>query len=236
MRLFKNKTEEDVVITIGAISRVIPAEDEYDLSLDFSNESLHESTTLIELLGLGTDKYVLNDGNGDLSVTDAINLVCGIYATRISLVGDSDAGIPRIAIQAAAIPEASVEFVLGVTSEMSPSQVIETVSDPIPEDKTLHLLFARASCCPSSDVNNVKNSMLVEIIYREVWEEETYDHLFGKSYLDIECSADFPASSRCWDGTPMIGDGETTVLVIRRSIFGNVEDQDTLVAVRGYIV
>jgi hypothetical protein len=151
------------------------------------------------------------------------------------IVGDSDAGILRVASQTSAIPSTATEFVLGVTGEMSPDQVIETVSDSIPLGKTLHLLFARASCEPLQDANNVKNMMLVELIYREVYEGETYDHLFGKSYLDIECSADFPASTRCWDGAEMIGYDANSVFVIRRSIFGNVDDQDTIVAVRGYI-
>jgi hypothetical protein len=150
------------------------------------------------------------------------------------LLGDSDIGIVRVAIQSAAIPNTSTEFILGVTGEMSPGQVIETISDPIPLNKTLHLLFARASCRPLQDANGVKNTMLVELIYREVYEGETYDHLFGKSYLDLECSADFPASSRCFDGAEIKGYDEYSVFVIRRSIFGNVDNQDTIVAVRGY--
>jgi hypothetical protein len=132
------------------------------------------------------------------------------------------------------LPKESIEFVLGVTSELNPSQSIETVSDPIPEGCVLHLLAARASCNPVEDVNRIRNSLMVELIYREVWEGETYDHLFGKSYLLLECSVDFPASSRCWDGTEMIGDGINTVFVIRRTVTGNVEAQDTMVAVRGY--
>jgi len=133
-------------------------------------------------------------------------------------------------------PKESIEFVLGVTGELNPSQIIETVSDPISEGSVLHLLFAHASCNPVEDANHVKNSLMVELLYREVWEGETYDHLFGKSYLQLECSANFPASSRCWDGTEMVGDGINTVFVIRRTVTGNVKAQDTMVAVRGYYV
>ncbi len=133
------------------------------------------------------------------------------------------------------IPDGTAPFVLGVTSEMSPGQTIETVSDPIPLGEILRVVFARASCRPLHDVNGVKNVLLVELLYREVWESETYDHLFGKSYLELDCSADFPAESLCWDTTPMIGDGETTTFVIRRTVFGNVSNQDTMVAVRGYL-
>jgi len=134
------------------------------------------------------------------------------------------------------IPEGSASFVLGITSEMNPGEAIETVSDPIPEGSTLHLLFARASCRPVEDEDKVRNVVMVELIYREVWEGETYDHLVGKSFLDMDCSADFPASSQCWDGTEMVGDGVNTVFVIRRTVYGNVEAQDTVVAVRGYLV
>jgi len=156
-------------------------------------------------------------------------------AQEVLLVGDSDAGVARVAVQGASIPSSATSFVLGVSSEMSPGQTIETVSDPIPEGGVLRLLFARATCKPVEDVNHVKNTLLVELLYREVWESETYDHLFGKSYLDVECQAPFSADSKCWDGVEMVGDGVDTVFVIRRTVFGEIDDQDTMVAVRGYI-
>jgi hypothetical protein len=155
---------------------------------------------------------------------------------EVTLVGDAEGGITRVAAQAAAIPANGVEFALGCSGELDASQSIETVSDIIPLGHTLKLLMARASCRPLIDANGVKNIMLVELLWKEIWDDETYYHLFGKSYLDLECAADFPASSVCFDGAPMIGDGETTQFVIRRTIIGNCNAQDTLVAIRGYTV
>lgn len=162
---------------------------------------------------------------------------CACCSSRqgVLLIGDTKSGVARVGVQLASAPEDSDEFTLGITSELNPGEAIETVSDPIPEGKTLHLLFARASCRPLEDANQVRNVLMVELIYREVWEGETYDHLFGKSFLDIDCSAEFPASSQCWDGTEMVGDGVNTVFVIRRTVYGNVNAQDTVVAVRGYL-
>lgn len=153
---------------------------------------------------------------------------------EVSLVGDAEGGITRVAVQAAAIPGSAVEFALGCSGELDAAQSIETVSDIIPLGYTLRILMARASCRPLADANGVKNVLMVELLWKEVWDDETYYHLFGKSYLDLECAADFPASHVCFDGAPMIGDGESTQFVIRRTIIGNCNAQDTLVAVRGY--
>jgi hypothetical protein len=153
---------------------------------------------------------------------------------NVKLIGDSDIGLPRIATQGAAIPANAMEFVLGCSGELNAGQSVDTVSAVIPAGSTLRILMARASCRPLVDANGVKNYMLVELLWKEVWDEEEFYHLFGKSYLEIECSADFAASFTCFDGAPMIGDGETTRFIIRRTIIGNCDAQDTIVAVRGY--
>lgn len=153
---------------------------------------------------------------------------------EVSLVGDSILGIPRVAAQDAAIPLNATEFALGCTGELDAGQSIETASIVIPSGHTLRLLMARASCRPLTDANGVKNYLLVELLWKEIWDDEEYYHLFGKSYLDLECDAHFPASYVCFNGAPMIGDGETTQFVIRRTILGNCNAQDTIVAVRGY--
>jgi hypothetical protein len=76
-RILKNKTEEDVDVVYGTTTVVVEASSQRDLSLTFENWQLAASTSLIELIGQGVDKYQLNDGINDLSVSDAIDLVRG---------------------------------------------------------------------------------------------------------------------------------------------------------------
>lgn len=226
----------------------------YSIADDFPNqrvcpETLEDSITTnitsatYEYLNIFNDtcqlffNTTLSEGDATL-LTEIVNTHTGnpppLPAQEVVLAGDSDAGVARVAVQAAAIPTGSTEFALAVGGELSDGQSVETVSDALPEDTTLRLLFARATCRPMQDSGGVKNVMLVELIYREVVDDEPYDHLFGKTYLDVECEAEFPASTMCIDGTVMVGDGESTFFVIRRTIFGNLDDQDTFVVVRGY--
>jgi len=233
----------------------------YSIATDFPNnricpETLEDSIQTNILSAAYEYMNIVNDAcmlffSSLLSESDATLLLAIVNThtgnpppmppSEVILVGDSDAGIPRVAVQPSAIPSVGVEFCLGVTSEMYPTgsppvDTSETESDIIPIGKTLHMLFARASCAPKFDSVNVPIYMLVELIWREVFEAETYDHLFGKSYLFVECQADFPSSSVCFDGTSMVGDGATTRFVIRRTVFGAVDIIDTIVAVRGYYI
>lgn len=87
MRLLKNKTEEDLILTDGSPSISIPANDEFDLSVAWKPHQIAESDQLVEALGQGIDKYQLNDGTDDLSVAAAIDLVRG-YWQRLPLSPD----------------------------------------------------------------------------------------------------------------------------------------------------
>lgn len=76
-RLFTNKTLEPVEISYGNRTQVILAESSYDLSLTFKPFELAACDGLLVLLAQGTDKYQLNDGLSDLSVSAAIDLIRG---------------------------------------------------------------------------------------------------------------------------------------------------------------
>lgn len=85
MRLFKNKTASPASIVCGRNTRIVPGNDEYDLLLDFTQDELRTSDSLVELLGQGADKYVLNDGATDLSVSKAIDLIRGYAPSEVKI-------------------------------------------------------------------------------------------------------------------------------------------------------
>lgn len=76
-RILKNKTSEECFVTHGTRSVGVSAGDQVDLSDFFALFELASSDSLIELLGQGTSKYVLNDGSRDLSVSEAFDLIRG---------------------------------------------------------------------------------------------------------------------------------------------------------------
>lgn len=78
MRLLKNKTAEDLKLDDMDPGIVVAANSEEDLSVNWQPWQLTASAQLIEAIGQGVDKYQLNDGTNDLSVSDAINLLRGI--------------------------------------------------------------------------------------------------------------------------------------------------------------
>jgi hypothetical protein len=84
-RIFKNKTSEDVEVKYNTIAQVIPANSQADLEDMFEHWQLAASSSLIELLGQGTDKYQLNDGSADLSVTKAIDLLHDHHPTTVAI-------------------------------------------------------------------------------------------------------------------------------------------------------
>ena len=83
-RIFKNKTSEEVGVSYGTVTQTIDANSQYDLSLTFESWQLAASKSLIELIGQGVDKYQLNDGINDLSVSDAIDLLRGYSSLKDS--------------------------------------------------------------------------------------------------------------------------------------------------------
>jgi hypothetical protein len=87
MRLFTNKTAVDVSVISGTRTVVVEAGVSFDLATVFTPAELAASTTLIELLGQGTDKYQLNDGSVDLTVTQALDLTRGYYPATVGLQG-----------------------------------------------------------------------------------------------------------------------------------------------------
>lgn len=98
MRLFKNKTADEVEVTCGAHTQAIPGNDEFDLATVFTSAQLASCDGLVELLGQGTDKYQLNDGTVDLSVAAAIDLLRG-YQEKLPRQADDVplmASAPRV--------------------------------------------------------------------------------------------------------------------------------------------
>lgn len=85
-RIFKNKTGSEARITCGSQTAVVPAGQQYDLSLYFSVWQLGSSESLINYIGQGVDKYQLNDGVQDLSVVDALDLLRG-YLQKMPVTG-----------------------------------------------------------------------------------------------------------------------------------------------------
>lgn len=91
-RIFKNNTESAVVITCANKTRTVPGADEFDLSEDFTPAELQACDGLVELLGQGVDKYQLNDGVNDLSVSKAIDLLRGYQPTQVKITTSKASG------------------------------------------------------------------------------------------------------------------------------------------------
>lgn len=85
MRTFKNKTAEPVQITCGAKTQVVPANNEFDLTLTFTVEELRSCDALVELLGQGAAKYALDGGTGELGVAAAVDLIRGFYPASVGI-------------------------------------------------------------------------------------------------------------------------------------------------------
>jgi hypothetical protein len=83
MRLFKNKTINEVAIQCDNQTLLIPGGGQADLSLEFTAPQLQACDGLVELLGQGLTKYALDDGSGELSVAKAIDLIRGVYPSRM---------------------------------------------------------------------------------------------------------------------------------------------------------
>jgi hypothetical protein len=77
IRILKNKTANEALVRFENVTIVVEAGNERDLGEVFLPWQLASIDGLVELLGQGTDKFVLNDGVGDLSVARAIDLVRG---------------------------------------------------------------------------------------------------------------------------------------------------------------
>jgi hypothetical protein len=125
------------------------------------------------------------------------------------------------------------EFCLSVQSEMTPIQdVFETVSDPIPKGQELHLLSVDVACSPRDEDGN-QNVLRVDLLWREVVGGESFDHpVDAPVWAEIYQTRKFDLS-KCLDGTKMLGDG-TSRLVVRRAVEGEVGSQSTAVVVRGH--
>jgi len=80
--IFKNKTSEDVVLAdLG--DATIPASTNKDLvnDLNLSVIDISLSDDLVEILGVGTDSYQMNNGDADLTLSDGIKFVTGVHQT-----------------------------------------------------------------------------------------------------------------------------------------------------------
>jgi hypothetical protein len=126
------------------------------------------------------------------------------------------------------------EFVLSVQSEMVPIRdTFETVSEPIPINKELHLTSLDISCSPRDEDGN-KNVLRVDVLWREVFGTETFDHPVDiPTWAEISEHRQFEIS-KCLDGTKMVGDGNSC-LVIRRQVEGEAGSQETAVIVHGHV-
>lgn len=79
MRLLKNKTQQSAVVSYENVSVEIPANGQVDLSEIFEPWQLASSESLLQLLAQGEDKFQLNDGQRDLTLSEAVDLVRGYY-------------------------------------------------------------------------------------------------------------------------------------------------------------
>lgn len=86
-RIFKNKTLDEAYIQIGNQTLIIPGGDEADLLLNFTLAQLQSCEALITYLGQGVDKYSLDDGTGELTFIQAIDLIRNIYPKEVALTG-----------------------------------------------------------------------------------------------------------------------------------------------------
>lgn len=87
-RIFKNKTAAPVAIAdLGGVT--IPAGGQKDLvnEAGIPMAKLAMSNSLVGLLGQGTDKYQMNDGDQDYDMASGITLILGL-AQRFPTVGD----------------------------------------------------------------------------------------------------------------------------------------------------
>ena len=83
-RIFKNYTATDVILQSDDGDVVVTASGSYDLSQSWKPHEIAASDQLVELLGMGTSLYQLNDGLNDLEVAPAIDLIRG-YAQSFPL-------------------------------------------------------------------------------------------------------------------------------------------------------
>ncbi len=77
MRILKNKTDSEIVLDDHDPGIVVSAEGQEDLSNYWEPWQMASSEQLLEFLGQGIDKYQLNDGLNDLSLSDAVDLIKG---------------------------------------------------------------------------------------------------------------------------------------------------------------
>lgn len=86
-RIFINKTASEAAIQSGNQTVIIPGGESADLLLNFTVAQLQSCESLIEYLGQGPDKYALDDGTGELTLIQAIDLIRGIYPKEVALAG-----------------------------------------------------------------------------------------------------------------------------------------------------
>jgi len=142
----------------------------------------------------------------------------------------------RVSPADANLPDGVEEFCLSVTSEMSPEdKVFETVSEPIPAGKELHLFSMKASRAPIAESESIPDYLRVELLWRVSDGIDVIDHAVDKTYATIFEEVNLQGTFTCLDGVKMFGDGVSASLVIRRSIVGDGSVQDTTVTVRGYV-
>lgn len=73
VRIIKNQTlDSEIILDLGV---EVPSEGQLDLCESCSLEEIANSDDLIELLGQGTDKFIVNDGSRDYELGEGIDLV-----------------------------------------------------------------------------------------------------------------------------------------------------------------
>jgi hypothetical protein len=77
IRIFKNKTAEEVSIRYENTTVIIAAASQSDLATVWAPFQLAACDALAALLGQGADKYQLNDGADDLTAVEALDLIRG---------------------------------------------------------------------------------------------------------------------------------------------------------------
>jgi len=109
MRLLKNLTDTDLVLDDQEPGISIPGQDEYDLSGSWSQSQIGDSAQLIEAIGQGSSKYVLNDGASDLSVMDAIDLIRG-YSKQMPISAMGNVSVENLKPTGGGLIRASHDF------------------------------------------------------------------------------------------------------------------------------
>lgn len=128
------------------------------------------------------------------------------------------------------------DFCFHVSSDMHPQRdLFETISEPIPAGKIVHLTALQAMCDPMKAEDGEPNRLKVELFWLEEWDGELMYHPVDLAYTECSFYKEYPEGlESCLNGVKFVGTGAAR-FVIRRAVEGRIGPQHTHVIVRGHI-